>query len=84
MILFPYHTNSPTTNTIQNIFINLRAIKVRVITSNFNPFFFLKKKKEKWRIKEHQGFLALLVVDQVVVVDLLSVRDCKGGCVWRT
>ena len=83
MILFSYHTNSSTTNTIQNVFINLRAIKVRVNTSNFKPFFFLKK-KEKWRIKEHQEFLALLVVDQVVVVDLLSVRDCKGGCVWRT
>ena len=26
----------------------------------------------------YQGFLALLVVD------LLHVRDCKGGCVWRT
>ena len=52
MILFPYHTNSPTTNTIQNIFINLRAIKVRVITSNFKPFFFKKQKKGKMA---HQG-----------------------------
>ena len=33
---------------------------------------------------EHQGFLALLVVDWLVVVDLLLVRDCTGACVWRT
>ena len=32
----------------------------------------------------YQGSLALLVVDYAVVVDQLHVRDCKGGCVWRT
>ena len=31
MILFSFHVNCSTTNAIQNIFINLRAIKVRVI-----------------------------------------------------
>ena len=32
----------------------------------------------------HQGFLALLMVDHEVVVDLLHISDCKGGCVWIT
>ena len=33
MILFSSHINCSTTNTIQNIFINLKAIKARVISN---------------------------------------------------
>ena len=32
----------------------------------------------------HQGYLALLMVDYEVVVDLSHISDCKGGCVWIT
>ena len=61
----------------------VNELKSPVLTPKYPYGVFLRKNGSLSGLG-YQGFLALLVVDYEVVVDLLHVFDCKGGCVWRT
>ena len=59
MILFPSHVNCSATNTIHNIFINLRAIKVRVIRtlSEHKQIKYMLSEQIKYVLSEHKQYL---------------------------